>query len=126
MLNVMILFRVCRITLALMGALGSFPAKADPVDFKGHTDRGTQESIHEAEHAVDRAWETYHAAALGGTLASPTLQTEIELHLHDARTLLSRAQEAAEQQNHEQVHDLVREIHLHTQQATEGSMEHKR
>jgi hypothetical protein len=125
MLNVTISFRIC-LTLALMGVLGTFPAKAGPLDFKGDANRGTLQSIHEAEQAVDRAWETYHRAALGGTLASPNLQTEIELHLHEARTLLPRAQEAAEQPNHEQVYDLLREIHLHTQQATEGSMEHKR
>ena len=44
-------------------------------------DRPHQESlkaVHDAEHEVDHAWEVYHRAALGGTVASPKLQAEIE------------------------------------------------
>ncbi len=54
------------------------------------------QAVHEAEHDVDQAWEVYHRAALGGTVASPALQADIEQHLHEARTLVSQAQEAAE------------------------------
>ena len=77
------------------------------------------------EHAVDHAWEVYHRAALGGTLASPALQAEIELHLHEARTLLPKAQAAAERQNSVQLEALLAAIRLHTKQAIEGSMEQK-
>ena len=36
-----------------------------------------------ARVAVEQAWETYHDAALGGTLASPEIQTKLEMNLHD-------------------------------------------
>src|SRR5687767_7958478 len=120
MFNGAITWKVCRMTLALVGVLGIVAAEAGPLDLKGDGDRGTLEAIHEAEHVVDHAWETYHQSALGGTIASPTLQMEIELHLHEARTLLPKAQEAAEDQNHEHVKDVLRQIHLHTQRAIEG------
>ena len=82
-------------------------------------------AVHEAEHEVDHAWEVYHRAALGGTVASPKLQAEIEEHLHQARTLITQAQEAADQGDKRQVEALVKQVHIHTTHAIEGSKESK-
>ena len=91
-------------------------------------DRPHQESlkaVHDAEHEVDHAWEVYHRAALGGTVASPKLQAEIEEHLHQARTLITQAHEAADQGDQRQVEALVKQVHIHTAHAIEGSKESK-
>lgn len=82
--------------------------------------------VHEAEHSVDHAWEVYHRAALGGTVASPDLQAQIEQHLHEARTLVTQAQEAADRGDTRKVERLVGEIKLHTAQAIAGSKEQKK
>jgi hypothetical protein len=89
-----------------------------------HDESGT--AVHEAEHDVDHAWEVYHRAALGGTVASPALQAEIEEHLHEARTLVTKAQEAAEWGDKRQIERLVRQVRFHTTQAIEGSKEQKK
>jgi alpha-ketoglutarate-dependent taurine dioxygenase len=68
----------------------------------------------------------YHRAALGGTVASPALQAEIEQHLHEARTLVTRAQEAAERGDRRQVDRLVGQVNIHTTKAIEGSKERKK
>jgi hypothetical protein len=83
-------------------------------------------AVHEAEHDVDHAWEVYHRAALGGTVATPRLQAEIEEHLHDARVLITQAQEAAEYGDQRQVEHLIEQVRFHTTQAIEGSKEPKR
>ncbi len=91
-------------------------------------DRPHQESlkaVHDAEHEVDHAWEVYHRAALGGTVASPKLQAEIEEHLHQARTLITQAHEAADQGDQRQVETLIKQVHTHTTHAIEGSKESK-
>jgi hypothetical protein len=82
--------------------------------------------VHEAEHSVDHAWEVYHRAALGGTVASPDLQAQIEHHLHEARTLVTQAQEAADRGDTGKVERLVGEIKIHTAQAIAGSKEQKK
>ncbi len=92
-------------------------------------DRPHQESlkaVHDAEHEVDQAWEVYHRAALGGTVASPKLQAEIEEHLHQARTLITQAQEAADQGHSSQVERLIQQVRIHTTHAIEGSKEPKK
>jgi hypothetical protein len=81
--------------------------------------------VHDAEHEVDHAWEVYHRAALGGTVASPKLQAEIEEHLHQARTLITQAHEAADQGDKRHVEDLIKQVHIHTTHAIEGSKESK-
>lgn len=91
-------------------------------------DRPHQESlkvVHDVEHEVDYAWEVYHRAALGGTVASPRLQAEIEEHLHQARTLITQAHEAADHGDQRQVEDLIKQVHIHTAHAIEGSKESK-
>ena len=88
-------------TLLMLGillsvTLESNDAMAGPIDPMRHPHPENAKLVHEAEHAVDHAWEVYHHAALGGTIASPVLQADIEEHLHEARTLVTQAQEAAE------------------------------
>lgn len=106
--------------------LGAAPVLAGPIDQARHPHPESAKAVHETEHDVDHAWEIYHRAALGGTIASPGLQAEIERHLHEARTLVTEAQEAAEGGNKRQVERLVGEIKIHTAQAIEGSKEQKK
>ena len=106
--------------------LGTSIVEAGPFDLSRHPHPENAQAVHEAEHAVDHAWEVYHRAALGGTVASPALQAEIEQHLHEARTLVTQAQEAADRGDKKQVERLVGEIKIHTSQAIEGSKEQKK
>lgn len=100
--------------------------EASPFDPSRHPYPENAKAVHQAEHAVDHAWEVYHRAALGGTVASPALQAEIEQHLHEARTLVTQAQQAADRGDRQQVERLVGEIKIHTSQAIEGSKEQKK
>ena len=63
-----------------------------------------------ARLAVEKAWNTYHHAALGGTLASPMIQTELEMYLHEARRLLAEAYEAEDKNDIENVEKLIKII----------------
>ena len=114
------------VAISLSAILGAGPAMAGPMDPARHPYPDQARAVHEAEHNVDHAWEVYHRAALGGTVASPALQADIEQHLHEARILVTRAQEAAERGNKRQVDRLVGEIKIHTFQAIKGSKEHKK
>jgi hypothetical protein len=105
--------------------LSAAPVPAGPIDPARHPHPEQARAVHEAEHAVDQAWEIYHRAALGGTVASPALQADIEQHLHEARTLVSQAQEAAERGDKRQVDRLVGQINSHTSLAIKGSKEQK-
>ena len=100
--------------------------QAGPMDPSRHPHTDKIEMAHDAEHAVDHAWEVYHRAALGGTVASPDLQAQIEQHLHEARTLVTQAQEAADRGDTRKVERLVGEIKLHTARAIAGSKEQKK
>ncbi|MBH0198897.1 MAG: hypothetical protein HP497_05655 [Nitrospira sp.] len=110
----------------LIALLGASPLYAGPIDSPGHAHQDKAQLVHEANHEVDHAWEVYHQAALGGTVASPALQAEIEQHLHEARTLVTQAHEAAERGDDRQVEELCKQVRLHTTQAIEGSKERKK
>ena len=112
--------------IVLIALLGASPLQAGPIDPALHLHQDNAQMVHEAEHSVDQAWEVYHRAALGGTVASPTLQADIEEHLHEARTLITQAQEAAERGDERQVQSLVRQVKDHTAKAIEGSKEQKK
>ena len=112
--------------ISFSALLGITPLLAGPMDLASHPHPEHAKAVHEAEHAVDHAWEVYHRAALGGTVASPALQAEIEQHLHEARTLVTQAQEAAERGDKRQVQRLVGQIKIHTSHAIEGSKEQKK
>lgn len=116
----------CVLGISFSLILAAADVLAGPIDPARHPHPESAKAVHEAEHAVDHAWEVYHRAALGGTVASPALQAEIEQHLHEARTLVTQAQEAAERGDKRQVERLVGEIKIHTTQAIEGSKEQKK
>jgi hypothetical protein len=110
----------------LIALLGASSLQAGPIDPARHPHPETAKVVHEAQHDVDHAWEVYHRAALGGTVASPALQADIEEHLHEARTLITQAQEAAERGDKRQVKRLVSQVKVHTTKAIEGSKEQKK
>ena len=112
--------------IVLIALLGASPLQADPIDPARHPQPDKVQTVHQANHEVDQAWEVYHRAALGGTVASPALQADIEQHLHEARTLITQAQEAAEQGDERQVQRLVSQVKVHTTMAIEGSKEQKK
>ena len=112
--------------ISFSALLGIEPVLAGPIDPVCHPHPESAKAVHEAEHSVDHAWEVYHRAALGGTVASPALQAEIEHHLHEARTLVTQSQDAAELGDQRQVERLVGKINIHTSQAIEGSKEQKK
>lgn len=109
--------------IALLTATATLAGPLEPVD---HPHQESLRVVHEAEHDVDHAWEVYHRAALGGTVASPQLQAEIEGHLHEARMLIALAQEAAEHGNTGQVEHLIKQVRVHTTEAIQGSKESKK
>jgi hypothetical protein len=112
--------------IVLIALLGASSLHAGPIDSPGHAHQDKAQLVHEANHEVDHAWEVYHRVALGGTVASPALQAEIEQHLHEARTLVTQAQEAADRGDKRQVEELIKQVRLHTTQAIKGSKEQKR
>jgi hypothetical protein len=112
--------------IVLITLLGASSLHAGPIDSSENTHQDKAQIVHEANHEVDHAWEVYHRAALGGTVASPALQAEIEQHLHEARTLVTQAQEAADRGDERVVEDLVKQVRLHTTQAIQGSKEQKK
>lgn len=112
--------------IVFIALLGASSLHAGPIDPPGHAYQDMDQLVHEANHEVDHAWEVYHRAALGGTVASPALQAEIEQHLHEARTLITQAQEAADRGSERQVEDLVKQVRLHTTQTIKGSKEQKK
>lgn len=120
-------------SLRLLASLGctillwSAPLSAGPLEEaeSAHPYQELLLAIHQAAHEVDEAWDIYHRAALGGTVASPTLQASIEDHLHEARTLITEALEAVQQRNDRAVEYLLRLVRIHTAQAIEGSREPK-
>ena len=122
------MIRAIYLTLIAVLATTSWTAHgiAGPISAAHHPHPDQAQAVHEAEHAVDHAWEVYHRAALGGTIASPALQVQIEQHLHEARSLVTEAQEAAERGERRRVKHLVREINSHTSYAIEGSKERKK
>jgi hypothetical protein len=114
------------LVISFTAILAASPTLAGPIDPARHPHPEQAMAVHEAEHDVDHAWEVYHHAALGGTVASPALQADIEQHLHEARTLVTEAQEAAARGEKRQVNRLVGEIKIHTSQAIKGSKEQKK
>ena len=76
-------------------SLGIDPVWAGHAGPHFHSRNPIQASLHQADKNVDEAWEAFHQAALGGTLASPAIQTQIEHALHESRLLLVDARQAA-------------------------------
>ena len=112
--------------IVLIALFGASALQAGPIDQTRYPHQDKAQMVHQANHEVDHAWEVYHRAALGGTVASPALQADIEQHLHEARTLVTQAQEAAERGNKRQVQRLVSQVKIHTTKAIEESKEQKK
>ncbi len=103
------------------------PAAADPLlrPEKGQDVEALQ-AVHQAEHEVDHAWEVFHRAALGGTLASPAIQSDVEQALNESRGLLVKAREAADRGDRDTLQPILDRIHALTKRAVEESQEQKR
>ena len=92
---------------------------------------GTQEQqearnlIYQSAQATEQAWEEFHAAAIGGTLASPTVQTSIERQLHEVRSLLMEARKAERDNQYDSVKSLTHKILQITQNIVQASREKK-
>ena len=80
----------------------------------------------QARFAVEQAWETYHDAALGGTLASPAIQTELEMNLHRSRALLAEAYDAEDKGDMKTVKKIIHEIMAIKQKVVNESRERKK
>jgi hypothetical protein len=86
---------------------------------------GEMEAVRQAQREVDAAWEAFHSAAVGGTLASPETQVTIEQALHDARRLLIQARRVAGHGEPERLEPLLLTIRRLSTQATAASREPK-
>lgn len=80
----------------------------------------------QARLAVEQAWETYHHAALGGTLASPTIQTQLEMNLHISRALLAEAYKAEDRGDMKTAQKLITQIMQITDKVIIESQESKK
>jgi|SRR5580765_1521275 hypothetical protein len=118
--------KILLLGIVLIALFGASALQAGPIDQTRYPHQDKAQMVHQANHEVDHAWEVYHRAALGGTVASPALQADIEQHLHEARTLVTQAQEAAERGNKRQVQRLVSQVKIHTTKAIEESKEQKK
>jgi hypothetical protein len=81
--------------------------------------------IYQSAQATEQAWEEFHAAAIGGTLASPAVQANIERQLHEARALLMEARKAERAKQHDSVKSLTEKIIRITQNIVKASREKK-
>ena len=81
--------------------------------------------IREVAQATELAWEEFHAAAIGGTLASPLTQVTIERQLHEARNLLMKARMARREGKYKSVREITHEIQAITKQIIKASKERK-
>jgi len=118
--------KILLLGIVLIALFGASALQAGPIDQTRYPHQDKAQMVHQANHEVDHAWEVYHRAALGGTVASPALQADIEQHLHEARTLITQAQEAAEREDERQVQLLVSQVKDHTTKSIEGSKEQKK
>ena len=114
-----ITFVVCSITwgmgLAWAGPAGGQFIPQNPVE----------ESLYLAGKNVEEAWEAFHQAALGGTLASPDMQTKIEQALHESRLLLVDARKAAKVNDTFTVFEITDRIGKISHQIKEDSQRQK-
>ncbi len=80
-------------------AMDEIPAKSD-----------STRRVHLSAQAVENAWEEFHSSAIGGTLASPMIQTQIEQQLHKARGLLMKARKAKRRGDHSSVLSITNQV----------------
>lgn len=101
-----ILYGLALIVMAWSITWGTGPVWAGHAGPHFHPRSPIQESLYRADKNVEEAWKAFHQAALGGTLASPAVQTQIEQALHESRLLLVDARKAA-RENDERVFSLL-------------------
>lgn len=89
-------------------------------------DGTSRQLIHEAAQAVDDAWEQFHQAAIGGTLASPAIQAQIERQLHEARALLMESRKAGRRGDHRSVKIITEKLFHLSNEIVQASREKKR
>ncbi|CCQ90111.1 conserved hypothetical protein [Nitrospina gracilis 3/211] len=109
-----------------LATVATSPAETMHKNPVGIGDPWSNKKIIEARNAVELAWEVYHHAALGGTLASPSIQTQLESNLHECRHLLAEAYTAAENRDWKQVGRFHQQILTLSHHVVEASQEPKR
>jgi len=85
-------------------------AGAEPIPATQETRIEARNLIYDAGSAMDKAWDAFHKGALGGTLASPEIQTSAEADLMEGRALLRKARKAQHEGNIEEVKRLTEQI----------------
>ncbi|MGV7227137.1 MAG: hypothetical protein ACQ9IQ_00620 [Nitrospirales bacterium] len=86
------------------------PIRAEPIQATQETAIEAHDLIHHAAHSMDKAWDAFHKGALGGTLASPEIQTSVEADLMEGRALLRKARKAQHEGKIEKVRSLTEQI----------------
>jgi hypothetical protein len=110
--------------IALLWMPGGLPVSGAPLGITQER-AGAQERIYQSAQATEQAWEEFHAAAIGGTLASPAVQSTIERQLHEVRTLLMEARKAERNNQLDSVKVLTQKIQQITQNIVQASREKK-
>ena len=98
--NYLIFFLILILVIPFFGFKNSTPKKNDLL------------ITTKARIAVEKAWDIYHHGALGGTLPSPAIQTDLETKLHLCRELLAEAYDAEDKGNTEKAKQLISKILL--------------
>jgi hypothetical protein len=111
------------LTLLSWGGGGTRVYGAPPIIPQEQQD--ARELIHHSAQATEQAWEEFHSAAIGGTLASPAVQSNIEGQLHEARALLMEARKAERASQFDSVNSLTQKIMQITQNIVKASREKK-
>ncbi len=101
------------------------PALGAPPESPPFRETSADDLILKAARAADHAWEEFHRAAIGGTLASPALQVTIEGQLHEVRALLMEARKADRAQQFHSVKAMTEKIFAITNNIVKESQERK-
>lgn len=118
-------YLACALFLAMItwGA-GGTPAYGVPPGLE-QDQREAHTLIYQSAQATEHAWEEFHSAAIGGTLASPAVQSSIERQLHEVRALLMEARKAERANRFDSVKSLTQQIIQITQNIVQASREKK-
>jgi hypothetical protein len=118
-------FPACFLLLAIISwGMGGTPVYGDPLMAEQEREEA-RALIHRSAQVTEHAWEEFHQAAIGGTLASPAVQSSIEHQLHEVRALLMEARKAARANEFDSVKSLTQTIIRVTQDIVHASQEKK-
>lgn len=112
------------LTILLLGGTGGTPIYGAP-PIVPQEQEDARKLIHQSAQATEQAWEEFHSAAIGGTLASPAVQANIERQLHEVRALLMEARKAERAKQFDSVKSLTGKIIQITQNIVQASREKK-